>query len=335
MALSEHPTRTVEAGAGASARAMREAAALRRRPAAQAGRPDACTVVIVSYRTGPLLMDALKAALTQEDVDKVVLVDNGNSDRTRGEVDALSATYGHLRVLRGHGNVGFARGCNLGARLATASHILLLNPDCVLRPGVVRRGLEVLAENPDADALTVRIENPDGSEQRGSRRRLMTPWTVFVEQLRLDRLLPNDPRFQRVNLNEQAPLTSITPVECISGAFMLMPRSAYERVGGMDEDYFLHVEDVDLCLRIGQAGGSILYVPDVAVTHLKGTSRVFPLVVEWHKSVSAAKYFRKHFSGRYPVVVLRLMTAALFLRLGARAVPLVLAWALGRRGAGG
>lgn len=302
-------------------------------PPDAADRPDACTVVIVSYRTGPLLMDCLRAALTQEAVDRVVLVDNGNSSRTRRAIDALAASFGHLRVLRGHDNVGFARGCNLGVQSATAGHILLLNPDCVLRPGVVRRGLDVLAGHPDADALTVRIENPDGTEQRGSRRKLMTPWTCFVEQLRLDRLLPNDPRFQRVNLNDSEPLSGVTPVECISGAFMLMPRAAYDRIGGMDEDYFLHVEDVDLCLRIRQAGGTILYVPDVAVTHLKGTSRVFPLVIEWHKWVSASKYFRKHFRRSHPDAVLRLMSVALFLRFGVRAVPIAVTWA-SRRVAG-
>jgi len=283
--------------------------------------------VIVSYRTGPLLIDCLRAALIQEGVDKVVLVDNGNSVRIQREIDAFAAAFDHLHVLRGHGNVGFARGCNLGVREASAGHVLLLNPDCVLRPGVVRRGLDVLADHPEADALTVRIENCDGSEQRGSRRRLMTPWTCFVEQLRLDRFLPNDPRFERVNLNDTEPLSCVTPVECISGAFMLMPRAAYERVGGMDEDYFLHVEDVDLCLRIRRAGGTILYVPDVAVTHLKGSSRVFPLVIEWHKWISASKYFRKHFRRQYPEVVLRLMSVALFLRFGARAVPIAVGWA--------
>lgn len=299
-------------------------------PPSRAGhaRSDRCTVVIVSYRTGPLLIHCLRAALTQDEVDQVVLVDNGNSTGARRAVDALATSFGHLHVLRGHGNVGFARGCNLGARSATGSHILLLNPDCILRPGVVRRGLQVLAENPAADALTVRIENADGTEQRGCRRRLLTPWSCIVEQLRLDRLLPHDPRLQRVNLDESQPPARVAPVECISGAFMLMPRASYERVGGMDEDYFLHVEDVDLCLRIGRAAGSILYVPDVAVTHLKGSSMVFPLVVEWHKTVSAAKYFRKHFRRQYPV--LGLVTLALFLRLVLRAAPLTLSWVFRR-----
>lgn len=298
-------------------------------------RPDAlgtCSVVIVSYRTGPVLIDSLRTALDQEAVDAVVLVDNGNSAETRQAVDALAASDKRLRIIRGHGNVGFARGCNLGAKAATGSHLLLLNPDCMLRPGVVTRGLQVFADDPLAAALTVRIENTDGTEQRGGRRNLMTPWTCLVEQFRLDRLMPNHPHFQRLNLNETEPLTEITPVQCISGAFMLMPRTVYDRVGGMDEDYFLHVEDVDLCLRIQKSGGAILFVPDAAVTHVQGTSRVFPLVVEWHKSVSVAKYFGKHFRPQYPDLALRLISMAIFLRLAVRAVPLTLAWVSERLG---
>ena len=291
-----------------------------------------CSVVIVSYRTGPELIDSLRAALDQEAVDAVVLVDNGNSVETRRAVDGLAATDKRLRILRGHGNVGFARGCNLGAKAATGSHLLLLNPDCMLRPGVVARGLQVLADNPDTGALTVRVENTDGTEQRGGRRNLMTPWTCLVEQFRLDRLMPNHPHFQRLNLNEAEPLAGITPVQCISGAFMLIPRPVYERVGGMDEDYFLHVEDVDLCLRIQKSGSRILYVPDAAVTHVKGTSRVFPLVVEWHKSVSVTKYFSKHFRPQYPDMALRLISLAIFLRLAVRAVPLTATWLMERSG---
>jgi len=144
--------------------------------------------------------------------------------------------------------------------------------------------------------------------------------------------MPNHPHFQRLNLNETEPLTEITPVQCISGAFMLMPRAVYDRVGGMDEDYFLHVEDVDLCLRIQKSGGAILFVPDASVTHVKGTSRVFPLVVEWHKSVSVAKYFNKHFRPQYPDLALRLISMAIFLRLAVRAVPLTLTWVSERLG---
>ena len=87
--------------------------------------------------------------------------------------------------------------------------------------------IEVFQTHPDTSLLTVRIENVDGTEQRGARRNLMTPWTCCVEQFRLDRLAQNHPHFKRLNLNETTPLSKIAPVQCISGAFMLMPKRVF------------------------------------------------------------------------------------------------------------
>ncbi len=292
----------------------------------QPAREHSCTVVIVSYRTGPVLLDSVGAALSQEGVKQVVLVDNGNTAETRTAIDERAAEDDRLVVVRGQGNVGFAKGCNLGVRYARSAYALLLNPDCILRPGVVNRVFEVFDDAPEAAMVTVRIENLDGSEQRGGRRNLMTPWTCLVELFRLDKLMPDHPHFQRLNLNETEPLETVTAVQCISGAFMMMPTEVYNTLGGMDEDYFLHVEDVDLCMRVGKSGQQILFVPDTAVTHVKGTSRVSPFTVEWHKSVSATKYFRKHFRPQYPDLILRIISLAIFARLAYRAIPITVAW---------
>ncbi len=293
------------------------------------GEPNAqpfCAVVMVSYHTGPVLAETLRAALDQDGVAQVVLVDNGNPADVREMLDTLAQQDPRLTVVRGHGNVGFSRGCNLGVRQTTAEYVLLLNPDCMLRPGVLSRAVQAFEQTPEASMVTVRIENPDGSEQRGGRRNLLTPWTCLVEGFRLDRLMPNHPAFQRMNLNETAALQTTTPVQCISGAFMLLPHRVYDSLGGMDEDYFLHVEEMDFCMRIKKSGGVILYVPDVSVTHVKGTSSVSPLTVEWHKSVSVWKYFRKHFRPQYPNLVLFLVSMAVFARLAIRGVPTTARW---------
>ena len=293
-----------------------------------------CTVVIVSYYTGPMLLDCLRAALEQDAVDAVVLVDNGNDVHMRDRVDEIAAANTRLRVLRGFGNVGFARGCNLGVAVASTDYLLLLNPDCVMRTGVVMRSLDVLTQHPQAAAVTVKIENPDGSEQRGARRNLVSPKACFVEQFRLDRLLPNHPLAQRINLHETGPVDQVVPVACISGAFMMMQRDAYLALGGMDEDYFLHFEDVDFCLRMHKAGHQLLYIPDISVMHRKGTSRALPLIVEWHKSVSAIKYFNKHFRPDYSGLTLKLISAAVMVRFVVLVIPLTITW-LWNRGTGG
>ena len=285
-----------------------------------------CGVVIVSYRTGSVLLDCLHSVLAQPVVSHVVLVDNGNDPATRGALTELTSHDDRLEIIVGHGNVGFSKGCNLGARRISAEYLLLLNPDSHMGEGVLAEALRAFETDPEASAVTVRLENPDGSEQRGGRRNLLTPWTSLVEQFRLDRLMPDHPHFQRLNLNETEPLSEITEVECISGAFMLMPKQVFDDLGGMDEDYFLHVEDIDFCMKIAKADGHILYVPHVSVTHEQGTSRVYQTFVEWHKARSAVRYFFKHFQPQYPTFLLRMIAVAIFTRFTIRLLPQTLRW---------
>lgn len=290
------------------------------------GASNACSVVVVSYKTGPVLVDCLRSILAQSNVGQVILVDNGNSRSMVRRMNALADEDARMEIITGHGNVGFSRGCNIGARRARSRFLLLLNPDSILGDNVLEGALEVFDERPDAALITVRLENPDGSEQRGGRRNLMTPWTCLVEQFRLDRLAPNHPHFKRLNLNETKPLTDITQVQCISGAFMLMPKQTFDDLKGMDEDYFLHVEDVDFCMRIEKRRGVILYVPHISVMHQQGTSRVYPGFVEWHKSHSFAKYFFKHFQPQYPKPLLNIFAAAIYTRFALRLLPMTLRW---------
>lgn len=269
----------------------------------------AFAVVIVSYRTGPVLLDCVRAALAEPEATEIVVVDNGNEPPALDALRALPGAEGRLTIHTGHGNVGFARGCNLGARASRSPYLLLLNPDCVLAPGTLAGTLALLRDGGPGDLLGVRVLNPDGSEQRGCRRNLLTPATCLVEIAGLWRL-----GLKRVNLNGEPVPTGPVEVECISGAFMAMRRTFWDRLGGMDEDYFLHVEDVDFCLRARAAGGRIRFAPHLAVTHLQGTSEAPSRQVERWKTESAALYFDKHFRGRTPAPLLWLLKAALHAR---------------------
>jgi len=100
----------------------------------------------------------------------------------------------------------------------------------------------------------------------------------------------------------------------VSGAFMMLRRSCFERLGKMDERFFLHVDDSDLCLRVHQQGGQVWYAGNVPVPHHRSTSKASPLFVEWHKTQGACYYFRKHFRGSYPAWSLWLVSAALWAR---------------------
>ncbi|MEM8987614.1 MAG: glycosyltransferase family 2 protein [Pseudomonadota bacterium] len=279
------------------------------------------SVVIVSYWTGPLLSRCIASVMAQPRVKEIILVDNGNAPHEIRRAKAISPEgASELRILSGHGNIGFAAGCNLGASRATGEYLLFLNPDAALPAN----GLDTLLEESEGLKgrwlLGGKLVDPDGSEQRGARRRTLTPWTAFVELTQLYRIAPQHPYFRGFNLNaEPCPgRTCQTPV--ISGACMFLKRADYDAVGGMDEDYFLHVEDVDFCLRFAEAGGAVYYTPHVAVTHCKSSSRVSPIGVERRKAQSMVRYFWKHFRKPYPAAFLVLVSGAVWAAFGARLV---------------
>ncbi len=282
---------------------------------------DDISVVMVSYRTGPVLFAALDAVLAQSEssgVRELLLVDNGNPPAITASLSMRAKKDPRLRLISGHGNVGFAHGCNLGARHAQGRYLLLLNPDCCLEPGAIsklRAEAENLGKRGSGDwMLGCRVLNPDGSEQRASRRALLTPRTALVEALRLDRLAPRFFRDHRLNLHEAPLPLDITRVSAVSGACMMLPLSTWRSIGGMDIGYFLHVDDLDLCYRLHRAKVPVYFAPHIRATHRAGSSRISPLAVEWHKTRGFFRYFRLHFCTPREFLVLGPVAAGILFR---------------------
>ncbi|MBJ7412960.1 MAG: glycosyltransferase family 2 protein, partial [Phenylobacterium sp.] len=137
-----------------------------------------------------------------------------------------------------------------------------------------------------------RVLNADGTEQRGARRGEITPLSAVMSMSGLARLAPAWARYEVHWEGESLPDAAVA-APTISGACFCMRREDFDQVGGFDEGYFLHVEDVDLCWRVRQAGGEVLFHPKAEVVHIGGTSQTSPLKVEFHKGVGLARYFRK------------------------------------------
>ena len=258
---------------------------------------EGVSVVMVSYRTGEVLFPAIDAVLApdQEGVAELILIDNGNPPEAAAELARRAEADPRFTLVGGHGNIGFARGCNLGARRARRRYLLLLNPDCGLGPGAVPALLAEAATLGDHWMLGCRVLDPDGSDQRGSRRALLTPRTALVETFRLDRLAPRLFRRHRLNHHDRPLPGGTARVPAVSGACMMLPAATFRAVGGMDEGYFLHVDDLDLCLRLHRAGIPIYFAPHVEAVHHAGSSQASPLRVEWHKTRGFLRYFRVHF----------------------------------------
>lgn len=239
------------------------------------------SVLIVSHDSADVLPRCLDALAVQLGVAmEVIVVDNGS---------ALPPAA-HPRIDRLHrnpDNPGFAVACNQAAAASEAPWLLFLNPDCFPGPDDLAQLLalgEAAQREGPLGALGVQLLDADGSAQAASLRRDPAPG-------RLIRAL-----FRGRSAIEPVPPTAqgMHEVEAISGALMLVPRASFDAVGGFDEGYRLHFEDLDLCRRFRQRGLRVVFAPALRITHLKGTSsRRRPLWVAWQKHRGWRRYFER------------------------------------------
>jgi len=230
-------------------------------------------VVIVNHNAGEALSACLESALLQS--KEVILVDNASEPLDFESVVAPFAGNPSLKIIRSPVNAGFAVACNKGAAASTAPYILFLNPDCVVLPGLLEKLSHTLHANPRIGMVGPLLLNPDGTEQGGGRRSIPTPWKSFVRAFGLWRVL------RRHDFHMESTAAPIRPVEvdAISGACMMVRRAAFDEVGGFDEGFFLHCEDLDLCMEFKKHGWGVFFSPEAIVLHGKGVcSRARPVL---------------------------------------------------------
>lgn len=254
------------------------------------------SVVMVVYMTGEALEQSLACVLADPLVDELVVVDNGSSPAEAARLRAVAEQDGRVTLLSGHGNIGFARGANLGATAAKGEVLVFLNPDAFLQPGCVAALAREIEGQPSPTIVGGRVLNLDRTEQRGARRGDITPVSALLSMSGLSKRVSAWGRFE-VHWEGDALPDQAAPAPTISGACFCMRKADFEAVGGFDEGYFLHVEDVDLCWRVREQGGRVLFHPRAEVIHIGGASQTSRLKVEFHKGVGLARYFRKRAQG--------------------------------------
>jgi GT2 family glycosyltransferase len=264
-------------------------------PPVQDRSTDTADVIIVNYRSYPELTRCLESLETERArLARVLVVDH--------ECDAEKAArvvsrYPWIQLVERNTNEGFATGVNVGARLGTASSLLILNPDCVVVPGACERLLDFLAQRPDAAVAGPRILNSDGTLQGSARRFPNFTTAIAGRSSWLTRVFPGN-KLSRWNLPALDAGTEPIEVDWVSGACMIVRRNAFETIGGMDERFFLYWEDADLCRRFHENGWRVVYYPGATVVHVGGRSSIHAesaSLIAFHRS--AYVLFRKHARG--------------------------------------
>ena len=270
------------------------------------------STIIVNYNAGDLLRHCVDCLLNCSLDTEIIVVDNASADDS---LDALTGLPG-VQIIKNTTNVGFATACNTGAHVATAPFLLFINPDCSFKPGTLVKLLDAITADDSVGMVGGLITNSDGTEQQGARRSVPTPWRSFVRAFGLARFSKRWPRlFDDFCLHKQPLPAHPIEVEAISGACMMVKREAIQEVGEWDEDYFLHCEDLDWCMRFWQKNWKILFVPTAQITHELGVcGKGRPVFVEWHKHKGMIRFYRKFFQHQYPGMLMWLVAAGVWLR---------------------
>jgi hypothetical protein len=275
-------------------------------------------VVIVSWNVKDAVLDNLRSVFDSSPVPDldVVLVDNASLD---GTVEAVRRAHPQVKIMKNQENLGFAKGCNQGIQAANARHVLLLNPDMRVEPNTLAKTVDYLDLCPEVGVLGAKLINSHG-EPMHHLRRFPTIQDQLTNLLKLPHLFPElMHRYHGRDLDLEAEQS----VDSVRGAYFAINRSALNKVGILDERFFLWFEEVDYCKRVKRAGLDVRYVPTIVAQDLVGRSFAKRGLL-WKQKVfikSLIEYFKKWHPGwqvwllyaiQPPVLGLALFADALF-----------------------
>jgi GT2 family glycosyltransferase len=278
------------------------------------------SVIIVNYNVAYFLEQCLqsvqKAIVLMDNQygqqsTEVYVVDNHSVD---GSNEMVEARFPWVKLIKNTENVGFSKANNQAMRIASGEYILLLNPDTVIEEDTLLKVVQFMDEHPNAGGLGVKMVDGKGNFLPESKRGLPTPWVAFYKIFGLSALFPRSKRFGRYHLGYLSK-DEIHEVEILAGAFMLMRKSALDKVGLLDEDFFMYGEDIDLSWRIIKGGYKNYYFPLTRIIHYKGESTKKSSVNYVFVFYRAMIIFaRKHFAQRHARAFSLLIHLAIYLR---------------------
>lgn len=251
------------------------------------------SIIIVNYNVQELLKRCLESIFEYERDSRfeVIVVDNNSTD---GSEEMLRKNFPQVRLIENPRNLGFSRGCNQGIRESRGKYVMLLNPDTELTPGGLKSMIDFMDSRPEIGVCGPRMTDPAGNRQFSCRSFPSYLTAISSHQSLLNRLFPHNPLSRRYLLKGQD-WSQEREVDWVSGSSLLTRREVLDRIGLLDEKFFMYVEDVDFCYRARKAGFLVYYFPQVEIIHHIGKStkkRILEMKVEHHRSMYY--FFRKH-----------------------------------------
>lgn len=258
------------------------------------------SIIIVNYKTLKLTSNCIDSIIKSntKGLDyEIIVVDNASAD---GSIEAIQKQFPRVKTIINNENQGFSKANNLGIKAAIGEYILLLNSDTIVELNTLKGAYDFIKDHKHIGALGCKILLPSGKLDVACKRSFPTPMNGIYHSLNLDDAFPESVRFGEYNLTF-VDENKTCSIDCIMGAFMMVPRKVIEVVGMLDEDYFMYGEDVDWCYRIKNAGYQVMYYPEVRIFHHKkasGIGKRNPKVVEAFYD-SMVIFYNKHYQDKY------------------------------------
>ncbi|WP_407496360.1 glycosyltransferase family 2 protein [Pseudooceanicola sp. MF1-13] len=289
-------------------------------PVAQTAPP--LSILIVSYNTRALTLACLQSVLDHTATPvQIIVIDNASSD---GSAAAIRAQFPQIDVIEATENLGFACANNRAAQVARGEHLLLLNPDTLLRPGAIDAALRVAKAQPKAGIVGGRSLFPDGRLNPGSCWGRITPWSLFCSAIGLTALAPRSRLFNPEGMGAWR-RDRDQMVDIVQGSFLLISRGLWDDLQGFDEAYFMYGEEADLCHRARALGYRPMITPAAEYVHYAGASSPKAAAKRIMVAQGRVTLIRDHWVPTLVPVGLALMWLWAALRRGASAL-LALIW---------
>jgi N-acetylglucosaminyl-diphospho-decaprenol L-rhamnosyltransferase len=281
--------------------------------------------VVVTHQSASTIDECLRRLRAARGVQAIRVVDNDSRDGTVAIVQRHALADTRVRFVANPDNPGFSVACNQGARACGAPWIAFVNPDCMVEPDTLARMHALAASGPPL-LLGADLIDEAGIRDAAARRR-DPDFRAMLRRVLLPAGLGRPRNALAIEPRDECDLQY---VDAVSGALMLVPRGLFERIGGFDEGYRLHAEDLDLCRRAREAGAAVAVANRVRAVHVRGvSSRARPVFVEWHKHRGLWRYFRRFEAPRRTLPVCAAVFAMIWFRFPLAALTAVLRVARG------
>lgn len=270
------------------------------------------SIIVVNYNSGRLL-ERLIGSITKHTANleyEIIVVDNGSADDS---CRCAERAGGNISVIRNGSNLGFARANNIGLRAAKGRAVLLLNPDVWFESSVPEKMRDCLISDDSTGILGCAIVFPDGNVQTSAysytslgKRALqivINPFRAVLARVfrNIKSVRPLNSKIVRTAFANYSDETSLQDVDCVTGACLAFRKDLLDKIGYLDEEFFMYYEDEDLCRRASLAGFKVKYAPFIKVTHAFGWGQNRSNPEVYRTKYRSLKYYCRKYYGTRPI----------------------------------